>query len=133
MPIKIKNSELTNETIKALNILIDTDIDAICAFRLSRIIKELTSIVEDKNKMEKKIIEKWTQKDEMGNIIPVINESGDVVNGAVNIIDPEAFKMEMDDFMDYENEVEYDKIDFNSLKLQTAKVRDLLKLEFLFS
>ena len=133
MSIKIKNSELTNETINALNILIDTDIDAICAFRLSRIIKELTSIVEDKNKMEKKIIEKWTQKDEMGNIIPVINESGDVVNGAVNIIDPESFKMEMDDFMDYENEVEYDKIDFNSLKLQTAKVRDLLKLEFLFS
>lgn len=132
MFIKIKNSELTNDTIKALNILIDTDIDAICAFRLSRIIKELTSIVEDKNKMEKKIIEKWTQKDEMGNIIPVINENGDVVNGAVNIIDPEAFKMEMDDFMDYENEIGYDKIDFNDLKLQTAKVRDLLKLEFLF-
>ena len=52
MPIKIKNSELTNETISALNILIDTDINAICAFRLSRIIKELTSIVEDKNKMK---------------------------------------------------------------------------------
>jgi hypothetical protein len=132
MFIKIKNSELTNDTIKALNILIDTDIDAVCAFRLSRIIKELTSIVEDKNKMEKKIIEKWTQKDEMGNIIPVVNENGDVVNGAVNIIDPEAFKMEMDDFMDYENEIGYDKIDFNDLKLQTAKVRDLLKLEFLF-
>ena len=133
MSIKIKNSELTNETINALNILIDTDIDAICAFKLSRIIKELTSIVEDKNKMEKKIIEKWTQKDEMGNIIPVINESGDVVNGSVNITDPEAFKMEIGDFMNYENEIGYDKIDFDNLKLQTAKVRDLLKLEFLFS
>jgi hypothetical protein len=133
MSIKIKNLELTNDTINALNILIDTDIDAICAFRLSRIIKELTSIVEDKNKMEKKIIEKWTQKDEVGNIVPVLNESGEVVSGAVNIIDPEAFKMEMDDFMDYENEIGYDKIDFNDLKLQTAKVRDLLKLEFLFN
>lgn len=133
MSIKIKNLELTNDTINALNILIDTDIDAICAFRLSRIIKELTSIVEDKNKMEKKIIEKWTQKDEGGNIVPVLNERGEVVSGAVNIIDPEAFKMEMDDFMDYENEVGYDKIDFNDLKLQTAKVRDLLKLEFLFN
>lgn len=133
MSIKIKNLELTNDTINALNILIDTDIDAICAFRLSRIIKELTSIVEDKNKMEKKIIEKWTQKDEAGNIVPVLNERGEVVSGAVNIIDPEAFKMEMDDFMDYENEVGYDKIDFNDLKLQTAKVRDLLKLEFLFN
>jgi hypothetical protein len=133
MSIKIKNLELTNDTINSLNILIDTDIDAVCAFRLSRIIKELTSIVEDKNKMEKKIIEKWTQKDETGNIVPVLNESGDVLSGAVNIIDPEAFKMEMDDFMDYENEIEFEKIDFVDLRLKTAKVRDLLKLEFLFN
>ena len=41
--------------------------------------------------------------------------------------------MEMDDFMDYENEIEFEKIDFEDLKLQTAKVRDLLKLEFLFN
>lgn len=133
MPIKIKNSELTNETISALNILIDTDINAICAFRLSRIIKELTSIVEDKNKMERKIIDKWTKKDEMGNPEPVIDEGGNPVNGAVNITDPDRFKMEMDDFMDYENEIEFEKIDFEDLNLQTAKVRDLLKLEFLFN
>jgi hypothetical protein len=132
MSIKIKNSELTNETIKALNILIDTDINAICAFKLSRIIKELTSIVDDKNKMEKKIIEKWTQIDDSGNPVPVLNESGDVVSGAVNITNPDAFKLEMDDFMDYENEIGYEQINFDDLKLETAKVRDLLKLEFLF-
>ena len=132
MSIKIKNSDLTSETIKSLNILIDTDINALCAFKLSRIIKELTSIVDDKNKMEKKIIEKWTQRDESGNPIPVLNESGEVVQGAVNITNPDAFKLEMDDFMDYENEIGYERIDFNDLKLETAKVRDILKLEFLF-
>jgi hypothetical protein len=132
MSIKIKNSQLTNETIKALNILIDTDINAICAFKLSRIIKELTSIVDDKNKMEKKIIEKWTQRDDSGNPVPVLNDSGEVVNGAVNITNPDSFKLEMDDFMDYENEIDYEQINFSDLNLETAKVRDLLKLEFLF-
>ena len=54
MSIRVKNSELSNETIQALNMLIDTDINATSAFRLSRIIKELSSIVEDKTKLEKK-------------------------------------------------------------------------------
>ena len=94
MPIKIKNSELTNETISALNILIDTDINAICAFRLSRIIKELSSIVEDKTKLEKKIIDKWTKKDNDGNPVPVYGENGEVADGAVNIIDTSKFQVE---------------------------------------
>jgi hypothetical protein len=47
MSIRVKNSELSNETIQALNMLIDTDINATSAFRLSRIIKELSSIVEE--------------------------------------------------------------------------------------
>jgi len=133
MSIKIKNSELTNEMISALNILIDTDINAVCAFRLSRVIKELTSIVEDKNKMERKIIDRWTKKDDDGNPVPVLDDNGGIVSGAVNISDPDSFKMEMDDFLDYDNEIDFEKINFEDLNLQTAKVRDLLKLEFLFN
>ena len=78
MSIKVKNSELSNETITALNSLIDTDINATCAFRLTRIIKELSSIVDDKAKLEKKLIEKYTQKDEDGNPTQVLNEDGSV-------------------------------------------------------
>jgi len=133
MSIKVKNSELSNETISALNSLIDTDINATCAFRLTRIIKELSSIVEDKSKLEKKLIEKYTQKDESGNATQVLNEGGSVVEGAVNITDPEQFQNEMSDLMEIENEIPYEKVNFEDLKLETAKVKDLITLEFLFA
>ena len=133
MSIKVKNSELSNETISALNSLIDTDINATCAFRLTRIIKELSSIVEDKSKLEKKLIEKYTQKDESGNPTQVLGEDGSVVEGAVNITNPEQFQNEMSDLMEIENEIPYDKVNFEDLKLETAKVKDLITLEFLFA
>jgi hypothetical protein len=132
MSIRVKNSELSNETIQALNMLIDTDINATSAFRLSRIIKELSSIVEDKTKLEKKIIDKWTKKDNNGNPELVYDENGSVVDGAVNIIDTSKFQIEMNELMELENEIDYEKIKFEDLKLETAKVRDLLTLEFLF-
>ena len=53
--IVIKNSQLNNDTIVSLNNLIDMDINAKLAFRLMRIIKEVSSLVEDKVKLEKKI------------------------------------------------------------------------------
>ncbi len=62
MSMIIKNQQLTNDTIGALNTLIELDINATIAFRLTRIIKELSSIVEDKLKMEKKILDKWVEK-----------------------------------------------------------------------
>ncbi len=133
MSIKIKNSELSSETISALNTLIDTDINATCAFKLTRIIKELSSIVEDKAKLEKRLIEKYTEKDENGQPTKVYNQDGSLVEGAVNLTNPEAFQNEMNDFLELENEIPYDKINFEDLKLETAKVKDLITLEFLFN
>ena len=72
MSIIVKNSQLTHETIAALNTLIELDIAAGVAFKLTRIIKELSSIVEDKLKMEKRILDKWVEKDEQGN--PVLEK-----------------------------------------------------------
>ena len=132
MSFIVKNSQLTDDTIGALNTLIDLDIDAKSAFRLTRIIKEISSILEDKLKMEKRILEKWVQKDEQGNVVPVKDEQGEIVNGAVNITDPDSFSQEMSNLMDVENEIPFEKIKFDDLNLQTAKVKDLIKLEFLF-
>ena len=44
MSLVVKNSQLTEETISALNQLIEMDINAVTAFKLTRIIKELNSI-----------------------------------------------------------------------------------------
>lgn len=132
MSIVVKNSQLNDETISALNYLIDMDINASTAFRLTRIIKEISSIVEDKVKMEKRILDKWTVKDDEGNAVAAKDEQGNVIPGAVNIKDPDAFTKEMSDLMELENEIGFEKISFDSLELKTAKVKDLIKIEFLF-
>lgn len=132
MSIIVKNSQLSNETVSALNILIDLDISAASAFRLSRIIKEVNSIVDDKVKMEKKILDKWIERDLDGNPTKVVDENGRVVEGAVNISNMDAFSQEMQGLLDIENEIPYPKINFDDLNLVTAKVKDLIKLDFLF-
>ena len=133
MPIRIKNSQLSSETIESLNKLIDLDINASVAFRLTRIIKEVSSIVDDKVKMERRILEKFSEKDENGTIVQPKDEQGNVIPGSVNITNMDDFSREMSDLMEIENEVPYEKINFDDLNLQTAKVKDLIKLEFLFN
>jgi hypothetical protein len=132
MSIIVKNSQLNNETIQALNTLIDLDINANVAFRLTRIIKELSSIVDDKLKMEKRILDKYVEKDEAGVPVKPVDADGNVVEGSVNIKDVDSFTQEMSSLMDVENDIPYDRIKFEDLNLTTAKVKDLMKLEFLF-
>jgi hypothetical protein len=132
MSIIVKNSQLNNEAVSALNMLIELDISASIAFKLSRIIKEISSIVDDKVKMEKRIFDKWVEKDENGNPKPALDNDGGVIEGAVNISNVDEFTKEMSQLMDIVNELPFDKIKFEDLNLQTAKVKDLIKLDFLF-
>ena len=132
MSIIVKNSQLNSETIDSLNSLIELDINAVAAFRLTRIIKEISSIVEDKLATEKKILGKYVEKDSEGNTIRPKDESGNIVEDAVNITNVEEFSKEMNELMSIENEVNFDKIKFEDLELKTAKVKDLIKLDFLF-
>ncbi len=133
MSIKVKNAQLNSETIEALNKLIDLDINASIAFRLTRIIKELSSIVDDKVKMERRILEKYSEKDENGSVIQPKDNEGNTIPGAVNITDMDTFSREMNDLMELENEIPFEKVNFEDLNLQTAKVKDLIKLDFLFN
>lgn len=133
MSIIIKNSQLNTETVESINNLIEMDINAYIAFKLTRIIKELSSIVEDKVKMEKRILDKYSEKDVMGNVIKPLDEQGNPIPGAVRITDVDKFTQEMNNLMEVENEIPYDKVNFEDLNLQTAKVSDLMKIDFLFN
>ena len=133
MSIKVKNSQLNNETIQAINNLIELDINASVAFRLTRVIKELSSIVDDKVKMEQKILDKWVEKDEAGNPVQVKDKDGNILPDSVNLKDPQSFTNEMNALMETENEIPFERINFDDLNLKTAKVKDLMKLEFLFN
>jgi hypothetical protein len=133
MSIIIKNSQLGPETMESLDKLTDLDINAAIAFKLTRIIKEISSIVEDKVKMERRILDKYSEKDEEGNVINPKDEQGNLIQGAVNITDMDSFSSEMKDLMEVESEIGYERINFEDLNLKTAKVKDLMKLEFLFN
>ena len=133
MSIIIKNSQLGPETMESLDKLTDLDINATIAFKLTRIIKEISSIVEDKVKMERRILDKYSEKDEEGSVINPKDEKGNTIQGAVNITDMDNFSSEMKDLMEVESEIGYERINFEDLNLKTAKVKDLMKLEFLFN
>jgi hypothetical protein len=108
------------------------DINASAAFKLTRILKELSSIVSDKIIFEKKILDKWVVKDDNGKAVLPKNEDGTEISGAISVTDMDGFTKEMREFMETENEIPFDKIDFDSLGLSTAKISDLMKIEFLF-
>lgn len=127
MSIKIKNSQLNQETIESLNNLIDLEINATVAFKLSKIIKEVFYIIEDKIKMEKRILDKWYKRDENGNLI--MDNDGQ----SYLITDSDQLSREMESLMNTDNEIPLDKINFDDLQLKTAKVKDLMKLDFLFN
>jgi hypothetical protein len=133
MSMKVKNSQLNQDAIEALNNLIELDINASVAFKLTRVIKELSSIVDDKTKMEKRIFDKWIEKDENGDPVPAKDKDGNVIDGLVNLTDAEQFSKEMESLMNTENEIPFDKINFDDLQMKTAKVKDLMKLDFLFN
>jgi|AntRauTorckE6833_2_1112554.scaffolds.fasta_scaffold00027_60 hypothetical protein len=132
MSINVRNSQLTQETIESINHLIDEDINATVAFKLMRIIKELSSIVEDKNKLEKKILDKWVKRDDEENPIVGKDQDGKEIEGSVELKDPKSFTEEMEKLSLMENEIGFDKIKFEDLNLKTAKIKDLMKIEFLF-
>ena len=131
--IVIKNHQLNNETISALNLLIDMDINAVLAFKLMRIIKEVSSLVDDKIKLEKKIFGKYVEKDENGNPIQAIDDNNIPIKGAYKISDMEGFNREMSELMGIENTIAYDRVNFEDLNLTTVKIKDLAKIEFLFN
>ena len=130
--IKVKNTHINKDMIDILNELIDKDINATSAFKLNRILKELSSIIEDKTKSEKKIFDKYIVKDENGNVVMSKDENGNDVPDTYLISEVDSFSKEMNELMDIENELNFDMLNFDDLGLKTAKIKDIIKIDFLF-
>jgi hypothetical protein len=133
MSFKVKNSQINNEALECLNNLIDEDINAAAAFKLTRIFKNISSIVEDRLSSEKKILDRWVQKDESGYPKLALDENGNEIPETVLITDIDSFSKEMSELLNVENEIPFEKLDFSELGLKTAKIKDLLKIDFLFN
>jgi hypothetical protein len=132
--IKIKNKEIDSETIESLNELIKLDINALAAFKLMKIIKSLATIVDNRKETELNLVKRYAKTDADGEIIVPKNEEGEEIQGAFEIedTDQEKFNEEMVELLDYENELAFDAISFEDLKLETISINNLMKLDFLF-
>lgn len=130
--IKIKNSQITSETISLINSILDKELPASVAFKLMKIVRDMTPIIEDKSKLESKILERWVERDEDGNLIRPLDGDGNPIPDSFKVKDIQGFNKEMYDLMEVENELPYDKIEFESMGLDKIKPIDLLKIEFLF-
>ncbi len=129
----IKNTQLNNDTINALNILIDAPIKASVAFCLMRIIKEISSLIDMKIKTEKIIFDKWVERDANNNPVLVYDENNNLIKDAIKIMDIESFKNEMNEFLNSDITIPYEKIKFDDLGLKdNIKISDLLKIDFIF-
>jgi len=130
--IKVKNSELNQDTIESINAFISMEIDATCAFRISKIIKDLSPIVDSKTETETNLIKKWAIKDDDGNIVQGTDENGQVIEGSFKVSDPEGYRDEYSEFLGYVNELNHNPIKFDDLRLDKVSTQYLMKIGFLF-
>ena len=76
MKITVKNSDLNKNSIESINNIMDMDVSVSSAFKLMKVVKELTPLLETKSELEKKITEKHAQKDENGEYVLPLDEEG---------------------------------------------------------
>ncbi len=132
--IKVKNRRLDKEAIGVLNELIELDISTVAAFRLAKIVRELDNIVSIKNDREVAIIKKFAKVDDKGNIIEGKDKEGKSLPGTFEIKDDESknYAKEMEKLLNFENEVDFDKLSVEELKLEKYSAKKIMKIDFLF-
>lgn len=133
--IKVKNSRLDNETIETLNEIVEQDIKALAAFKLTKIINELNAIVKNRIDSEIKLVQKYAVKDESGNVVQPKDENGNSMANQFEVEEGkvEEFNKEMNDLLNYENELSHDPISISELGLESISVKKMMKIDFLFS
>lgn len=129
----IKNKNLNSEVINVINDLLEQQMNASGAFKLVRVLKALEPLIEAKMGAEKRIYDKWVRKDEDGNFSTPVDEEGNPIPGAVEIINMEEFDQELNELNGIENDIPYDQMEFSELGLETIRPKDILTLDFLFT
>ena len=131
--IIVRNSQLNLETVEALNLLLDLKLPTKSAFKLVKMIKEVSSLIDDKLKLEKKILDRNVERDQTGNVVVGTDQMGNPIPNTFKIKNMEEFNAEMEELNSLENELPFDKLDIDDLAIDSISVRDLMKIEFIFN
>jgi len=132
--IIVKNRQLDSDTIKIINEITEMDISAVSAFRLMKIVKELDEILKNRQQSELNLVRRYAETNEDGSIKIPKDKDGNPINGSFEISDEntEEFNKQINDLLEYENNLNLDPLNFNELGLDKISVKKLMKLDFLF-
>jgi len=72
------------------------------------------------------------KREKNGEIIRPTGDNGEVIKNSVKITNNSAFNEEMNLLMQVENEIDFNQVSFDELGLKTVKIKDIMKIDFLF-
>ena len=133
--IRVKNVQLDSEAIVILNEIVEMDISAVAAFRLMKIIKELDEIVKNRQQSELNLVKRYAVTNEDGSLKVPTDNDGNPVQGTFEIAEEntEEFNNQINELLEYENEIDFEPIRFEELGMEKISVKKLMKLDFLFT
>ena len=129
--LHLKYKNINDDTTASLNEFLALDLPIKEGIKIAKISKKINEHIELKREFEKKIFEKYSEKDETGAIKPVKNEAGEIIPNQVYITDPEAYTKDVLELEDVDIEISGEKINLDILGLIKIKPSLLLKLEWL--
>jgi hypothetical protein len=129
--IKVKNIQLNEKTIDALNLLLDKEIPIKASFSLSMIAQELAPIVKLVQEKYNKILEKYAEKDKDGKVKYAVDSEGKEIPNKLMIKTEENFIKEMDELYNIENTINADNIYIEDLGNIDVKPITLMTLNFM--
>jgi hypothetical protein len=131
--LNLKYKNINDDTNKSLNEILALDLPIKEGIKIAKISKHINTHIEIKTSFEKKILEKYAQKDENGVIKAVKDEAGNIVPNQIYISDPDGYNKELKELESQEFEIPGDMIHIDVLGLDKIKPTILLNLDWLIN
>lgn len=125
--ITVTNKELLNPgTVATLNKVVDTDLPVKLSFKIIKIVESVNETLKIVNTARQKLVEKYAEKDDDGNIVPMENDG-------IKIDEEKRddFVSEFEEFNLIENEIAGDKLDIDDLAGINIKPKELAIIRWL--
>ena len=124
--IKIKLSDIVNAT-ETFNKIMQQSFKGSLAFKIARLARELDKEMQTFNEERQKIIQKYGNKDENGELI--IDENGNIKFDNANI---EEINQEFNSLLETELEINADKLPMDSIDNFEITPQEMLNIEVFF-
>ena len=115
--MNLKNFEIENIFNLLQNVVTEQEIkDIKLKYRIAKILRMLGASFEDFSKLKNELIQKHGEKDDEGNLIRPTSAEGNEIPDQVRIQDQDAFRAEIMELMNEENDIAFDSgLDIDSL------------------